>query len=391
MAKTKAQTASTDENELNSPNNLVQNFIIRVLRIWSYVTRPVRRCARVILWTINSFMLPHKKTGRPNIFALVIWLGLNVGLAFYSFLHLSDLALFSLSFLLGTLHFLIIWTAFLVIGEELDVWNGYIRAGINNEPDERTFPRGKAVKSVPLICVSVTLYVVFIAIALHTVHANFNIFGEDNLAALPPWQYLLTVASQIPFLRSAVGKIEFLGLPELTGWTGLTILVVINAANTSVLIATITSYVRQKSEIRKLLDTIQSGSGDKDLLNKRASHAPDEIKLGLIHLALNAKEAPVRHRAMSVARYKSILTFPKTIIYHLHEETDEDNKTHAVDISRHIINANLKLDHKLLGETLGKVEYQLDRRRQKHSQEILTSLVGLRTILNQRIQSLASS
>jgi len=390
MTKAKNQSGISEERDLNALHNGAQYLVIGVLRIWTLLIWPIRQFARAILWAINKFMWPQEKTGRPNNYALIIWFVLNLVLSIYCFDYLQDAAYLSLTLSFGALHFLFICTALLVIAEELDVWNGYVRINASNNVDHRFFRRGKAIKSLPLILISVLFYIVFIAMALRGVHANFKIFSVEYNPVTPLWRYMVTVASQAPVLRSAIGEFDGLVLAEFSGLGGTAIQIAINAASISVLIGTITSYFRQKSEIRKLLDAINSDSGDRDLLNKRASHAPDEIKPHLINFALHAPKPRTRHRAMSVAKYKNILTFPRTILHHLHDENSPENKIHAVKISTDIIDNNVELDEKLLRSTQSKVDHQLQEQTKEHDEDVRKLLTELKANLTSRIQHLVS-
>ena len=83
--------------------------------------------------------------------------------------------------------------------------------------------------------------------------------------------------------------------------------------------------------------------GDIPVLQAQASRAPEEIKADIIEMAIEHPEAHTRRRAMSVAMYANILTFPQTMIHNLHLETVEQNKRRGIAVSIEIIRNNLPM------------------------------------------------
>jgi hypothetical protein len=127
---------------------------------------------------------------------------------------------------------------------------------------------------------------------------------------------------------------------------------------------------------------LASKKGDIPVLQAQASRAPEEIKSDIIEMAIEHPEAHTRRRAMSVAMYANILTFPQTMIHNLHLETVEHNKRRGIAVSIEIIRNNLPMLEASFTQLLRrKIHIQLNDNRHHHSDHVLTMLMELRAVV----------
>jgi hypothetical protein len=357
--------------------------------IWNLITWVFTRIARVIIAVANVTMFPQSKTGRPRGKAVIVWLGLNSAL--YGLMSVAagpDVQAWA-GLTLASFHFMIIVSALLVIAEENDVWAGYIRfdrpgslVAPGNRKDYRSLKRGKVLKSLPLIVISALAYLVFLAVGVKGLHAESSILSLAYRREIAMESYILTVAAQVPVFDAIIKWTGVKIVMEFQGMTGIAIKQLIYVTNGIIIIGTFNSYFRQKSQIRRLIQGLASKKGDIPVLQAFASRAPEEIKSAILRMAIEHPEAHTRRRAMAVAMYANILTFPQTTIHHLHLETVEQNKRRAIAVSIDIIRNNLPMLEAPFTHLLRrKIHIQLHDNRQHHSDHVLSMLMELRAIL----------
>jgi len=287
---------------------------------------------------------------------------------------------------MASLHFMIVVSALLVIAEENDVWAGYTRVdrpgstvAPGNRRDYRVLKRGRILKSLPLMVASALAYLAFLAAAVKGFHADNAILNVAYEAGIPIEHYFLTVAAQVPVLDGIIKWIGIKTVMEFHGVAGTVVKQLIYVTNGSIIIGMFNSYFRHKSQIRRLMQGLASKKGDIPVLQAQASRAPEEIKSDIIEMAIEHPEAHTRRRAMSVAMYANILTFPQTMIHNLHLETVEQNKRRGIAVSVEIIRNNLPMLEASFTQLLRrKIHIQLNDNRHHHSEHVLTMLRELR-------------
>jgi hypothetical protein len=358
-------------------------------RAWKAVIWAFTQIARLVIFILNGTMFPQDKTGHPSLKAIMIWAAINVcifvGCAYSLQLRMQCYA--GLGF--AGLHFLIIVTALLVISEENDVWSGYVRYdrigssfSSKEAKDFRSLKCGRIVKSLPLIAISAASYLAFLAVAVKGYHSLSNVLSVHYTTSIPLWQYVVTVIAQVPIVDSLAKWAGVKVLMEFQGIAGTTIKLLIHVTNISIIIGTFNSYFKQKSQIRRLVEGLASKKGDIPFLQLQAQRAPDEIKSSIIEMAIEHPEAHTRRRAMAVAPYLNILTFPHTMIHHLHNEPVEQNKRRALAVSIEIVRNNVsRFEPAFIRLLRRKVDVQLKDRRRYHSQRILDMLMDIRALL----------
>jgi hypothetical protein len=354
-----------------------------IIRLWEVFIGCLDQLARVVVFAVNITMFPRKRTHRPHWMAVVVWTALNSG-AFVWIVNAPDprLQLYAAA-VLAVVHFVFIVTALLVITEENDVWAGYVRFDRETGKDDRIFKRGSVVKSLPLMLLSGVLYVACCAVVLKAWHANHIVLKTSYSGNIPLLHYLVTVAAQAPMIETAL---KWIGLNRFTmefeGIKGLAIKSAIELSYASIVVAAITSYFRQKGDVRRLVQALGGKTGDMPVLVAQAARAPEEIKSAILSMALHDSAAGVRKRAMTVAVHANILTFPSTIIYSLHRERSEKNKIWAIAAANSIItNPHNKLNAEYFDALRSKIDYQLNVRATRHRAETLDELKRLRDAL----------
>ncbi len=184
---------------------------------------------------------------------------------------------------------------------------------------------------------SALAYLAFLAAAVKGFHAEHAILNVAYDAGIPIEHYILTVAAQVPVVDAMIKWTGIKTIMAFDGMAGAIVKQLIYVTNGSIIIGTFNSYFRQKSQIRRLMQGLASKKGDIPVLQAQASRAPEEIKPAIIEMAIEHPEAHTRRRAMSVAMYANILTFPQTMIHNLHLETVEQNKRRGIAVSIEII------------------------------------------------------
>jgi len=351
-------------------------------KAWKPSVWGLTQSARLIVVALNWTMFPQQKTGRPNPWAIAGWMLINdVLLVRVALLPHAHVQLY-VALALALVHFLIVVTALLVITEENDVWAGYVRFDRTGGKDERAFQRGRIVKSLPLIALSAAFYLSFTALAVKAYHSESSILSVAYSVQIPIAHYFATVAAQVPLFDTLLNWTDFKGAMKFQGVIGVGIKLVIYTSNVSIIVGTFNSYFRQKSQLRRLVEALGSETGNIPILQGQASRAPEEIKSAILQMALHDPEAHVRWRAMTVAQFANILTFPTTIVYNLHNETRERNKQHALEVAIQIVKNNYgHLEPDYFEALDRKIEFQLQGQRQRHSRKTLERLVELRRLL----------
>src|SRR5262249_35850396 len=200
--------------------------------------------------------------------------------------------------------------------------------------------RGGVVKSLPLMATSAAAYLAFLAVGVKGLHADHAILTLRYTTDIPIEYYIVTVAAQVPVFDAVI---KWTGMPvimEFQTVTGALMKQAIYVTNGSIIIGTFNSYFRQRSQMRRLMQGLASQEGGIPLLQAHAARAPDEIKSTIIDMALEYPKAATRRRAMAVALYANILTFPQTMMHNLHLEPVEQNKRRAVAVSIEIVRNN---------------------------------------------------
>jgi hypothetical protein len=352
-----------------------------VFRLWALTIFFFTQVARLIISILNLTMFPRQKTHSASHWAVGVWMLINLGLFTWCVVYLTLRTHLYTAIALATLQFLIIVSALLVITEENDVWAGYVRYDRIGGKDGRTFKHGKVVKSLPLLVLSAILYLAYSAVAVKAWHAENAILNVRYDAQIPLWHYIATVAAQVPIFDTLLKWTNAKVAMDFQGISGISIKLVIYVSNVSIILGTLNSYFHQKSQIRRLIEGLGGETGNIPVLQAQASRAPDEIKTALLKMALHDSEARVRRRAMTVAQFANILTFPTTLVYNLHKETKERNKHHALTVSAYIIENNRnQLDTDYFEALDRKIEFQLQHQRRRHKQKTLDLLVRLRKV-----------
>jgi hypothetical protein len=347
----------------------------------------------MIVFILNATMSPQERTGKPHPRALLIWTILNIAalVALGYLLRAQTLAL--ASFALATFHLLVIVAALLVISEENDVWNGFVRYDRTRQGrsggksvDCRRFTRGRIVKSAWLMVISAGLYLLFLAVAVRGVHSQSPILNQPYQPSLSIWRYLATVAVQIPFIESLAQwgskSTSLLRAMEFKGFAGRTIEAFITITNASIIVGTINAYLKQKSRIRRLVSEIDSDQVDAVFLQQQAARAPSEIKSEIIDMAVAHPEARVRYRAMEIAGRLNTITFPLTLIHNLNRETAERNRCRGLEVSLEIVRNNgNRFEPTFRWLLQKKIRSQLDNHRAHYSREVLKLLGELNSAL----------
>jgi hypothetical protein len=341
--------------------------------------------ARLVILLLNWTMLPQPRTGHPGAVAVLCWLTVNFALFGWCVLILRARYQLGAATALAVVHLLVIATALLVITEENDVWSGYVRYDRVGGRDERAFKRGKIVKSLWLILVSGAFYVLYCAVVLKAWHSQSNILSVPFTPDAHIIHYIATVARQIPVADTLMNWLHLDTGMQFQGATGAAIKFVIDAVNTLIIVGTINSYFRQKSQLRRLVEALGAKNGNIPVLLAQAARAPDEIKAAMLGMAIRDPQRAVRRRAMTVAKYANILTFPTTMIYHLHHETNDANKLHAIAVCTRIVENNRgNLEPEYFEALDQKIEFQLLSQRRSHSDEVRGALLGLRALAQAR-------
>jgi hypothetical protein len=350
-------------------------------KLWNMVITAFTVVARVVVLLLNWTMLPRPRTGHPGPAAVSCWLALNIALFGWSLVLLPTHDQLWAATTLAVVHFLVIATALLVITEENDVWSGYVRYDRVGGKDERTFKHGKIVKSPWLLLVSGAFYVLYCAVALKAWHSRSAVLNVSYNPDIHIVRYIAVVARQLPVADPLVKLLDLNTGMEFQGTTGTAIKFVIDAVNTTIIVGTINSYLRQKNQLRRLTVALGAQRGNIPVLQAQAARAPDEIKAAILGMALHDPNRIIRRRAMTVAKYANILTFPTTMIYHLHHETSESNKLHALAVCSQIIGHNRgNLEPEYFEALDRKVEFQLLKRK-CHGDKVRVALLDLRALV----------
>ena len=370
-------------------------------RVWRWIQGLIAIPAMMIVFILNATMSPQERTGKPHPRALLIWTILNIAalVAFGYLLRAQTLAL--ATFVLATFHLLVIVAALLVISEENDVWNGFVRYDRTRQGksggktvDYRRFPKGKIVKSVSLMVISAALYLLFLAIAVRSIHSQNQILSEPYRPSLQLWRYLATVAVQLPLIESiaqwgsrSTGQLRAM---EFRGVLGTSIKAVINVVNSSIIVGAINAYLKQKRRISHLISEIDSDRADTVFLQQQAARAPGEIKSEIIDMAVAHSEARVRYRAMEIAGRLNTITFPLTLIHNLDRETTERNRRRGLEVSLEIVRNNgTRFEPTFRWLLQKKIKSQIANHRANYSREVRKLLGELDSALQEPTRSRA--
>jgi hypothetical protein len=358
-----------------------------ILAAWAIFIWLIAQPCRLIVVLAAAILFPDERTHRPNLWALAAWSLLDIAVFVWSSFYLESWRGLYIVGVLAAAHLMIIVAALLVITEENDVWMGYIRCNRVTGRDDRVFKNGEVVKSFPLLAVSGVLYIAYLAAALRHWHSESEILNTSYDPNIPIVRYFATVLIQAAPFATAL---KWIGLRdaamEFTGFEGLIVREVIEVTNVSVLIGAINSYFRQRSEIRRLIRALGAKAGDIPVLQGLAARAPEEIKKGVLDMALHDSWARARWRAMSVAEPANILTFPGTMTYNLHKEFNKTNKQHALAVSKRIVENNRgKLERDFLNNLVANIDFQIQKRR-SHDDKTIEMLRDLRLTVLQLVR-----
>jgi hypothetical protein len=356
-----------------------------VLKAWGVVIWCFTQVARVIALMASLLLFPRPRTHQPHPLAATAWTAIDAWLLARCAFAPPARAQLATAGALAILHFLLIVTALLVITEENDVWTGYVRCDRVGGRDDRVLNRGKAIKSLPFILVCGIFYMAYSAVALRAWHAENDIFSRPFGDQTPIADYLATVAAQIPTLETLLKWVGFDQMVmEFRGTPGSAVRYALELGNVSIVVGTVSSWFRQRREVRRLVAALGAGTGNIPALQAQAARAPEEIKSAILDMALHDADPQVRWRAMTVAEPANILTFPTTLIYNLHREPRENNKLHALAVALAILRRNrAELQPDYFAALADKIAFQLGQKRRRHGEKTLGMLCELRGLAQQ--------
>jgi hypothetical protein len=355
-----------------------------VMGIWTRVVWVFAQISKVVIFFLNLSLFPQARTRQPSAWTLTLWFAVNLALFTYCAWQMEGRLQLYAATALAVTHFLIIVAALLVITEENDVWNGYVRWDRVGSVDNRIFKRGRIAKSLPLMAISGASYICFSAVAVKAWHSENKILSLPYDAHASILAYIATVGAQIPAIETLLkwAHLQMMAM-EFEGIQGIAIKNFIEVSNVSIIVGAINSYFRQKGEVRRLVEALGSGNGNIPVLQAQAARAPEEIKSSILNMALTDISSRVRWRAMTVALHANVLTFPTTMIYNLHRERKEANKQHALSVSKQIIERNfIGLDGDYITALRGKIDFQLQRKRKNHTQKTIEMLFSIQRLVD---------
>lgn len=296
-----------------------------------------------------------------------IWFGGNFALLLLSVAIAGTWAGALISLFLVAAELSFIFATFLAADRDYDVWDGLIKR------KEDPFADCVMVKSLPLMAMTSVL-LVFSGAALcmnlelghqlRLLNSHAIVSCQGNVCNA--WKYLLSTFHVLPF-----GDLLYtvLGIPQETAAKPvITATIAEKVLYLSVWVWALGIYKTLRMLLRDveylMTALAEEHKGDRDAiqyLQWRAARAPASIKSHLLHRAIYDPNDVNKKRAISVARFAKIYTFPQTFFYNLHTFTTEVRRHGLFNIEQMLdllARDNEKFDAKTLKQAIKSISHQ---------------------------------
>ncbi|MEK8017614.1 MAG: DUF1566 domain-containing protein, partial [Candidatus Parabeggiatoa sp.] len=267
--------------------------------------------------------------------------------------------LFWASFALMGFHLLIIISKMVMIGEDNLIMEGMLHK------NKAIFRQLQG--AIPFAVLFIASIMFFLSLtvsvfALDKMLPGVVLYSHDEVNFL---YRLVMMILQIPLIKEVVDFFELINLDNmplhLTSTYGAALNISIELTIGVMVYSAIMLQLKQIKQIKSLIKAFESDEADIQYIQQRATHFPSIVKEELINLSLNHPNSKVRKRAISVASYAQIVSFPQAFLYRLHREKENylkewglkqilkilsDPEVVLDDKRRHLINNHLKFQTK---------------------------------------------
>jgi hypothetical protein len=330
-----------------------------VLGVWEKIQTVLKWISYVIVVIMNFLMSPNKINGTVKYWRVGIWFILNILMLTVFQYTLVAWYLFWASFALMGFHLLIIISKMVMIGEDNLIMEGMLHK------DKAIFRQLQG--AIPVCVLAIASFMFFLSLtvsvfALDKMLPGVVLYSHDEVNFL---YELVMMILQIPLIKEVVDFFELINLDNmplhLTSTYGAALNISIELTIGVIVYSAIMLQLKQIKQIKSLIQAFESDEADIQYIQQRASHFPSIVKKKLIDLSLNHPNSKVRKRAISVASYAQIVSFPQAFLYRLHREKENylkewglkqivkilsDPEVVLDDKRRHLINNHLKFQTK---------------------------------------------
>lgn len=338
-------------------------------RLWAAMTHATLTIAVLVAQLLNAALAPDPRNGRVSRQRILFWVVVNGIVLALSAFALPPLAQVLTASSLVLSYGLQVLARSVLLAEQARIIQGTLakhQARLCGY--EGAFP-------VSLLGFNALALVVSLGLLLAGLEAIFGehvvlTHGTSNLL-----DWLLLLLTQVTYTRDV--PIWF-GLPPTLalapGW-GQVLGMAINALLGILLLSTLRGHWCQRSEIRHLVEGLQSDHADIEFLQRRVARFPSRIKTQIIDLALHHHEPVVRRRALGVLKYTRIISFPQVRLYSLHEEPVDAIKRQGLQAILGLFDdAAVCLSKHRRHKIRQALRYQLSSQRRRHSDEVVALL-----------------
>ncbi|MCK5720777.1 MAG: hypothetical protein KAH84_12630 [Thiomargarita sp.] len=294
------------------------------LGVWEKIQMVLKWISYVIVVIMNFLMSPNKINGAVKYWRVGIWFTLNILILTVFQYTLVAWYLFGASFAMMGFYLLIIISKMVMIGEDNLIMEGMLHK------DKAIFRQLQG--AIPFAILVTTSLMFFLSLtvsvfALDKMLPEVVFYSHDEVNF---FYWLFMMILQIPLIKEVVDFFELINLDNmalhLTSTYGTILNISIELTIGVIVYSAIMLQLKQLKQIKSLIKAFESDEGDIQYIQQRASRFPSIVKKELINLSLNHSNQKVRRRAISVAPYAKIISFPQAFLYHLNKEEKEDLK-----------------------------------------------------------------
>ncbi len=306
---------------------------------WFYAAASIG--LRPLIKLLDLLLFANGRNGSLTGTSYFGWVLFNIAILVILVVFASERAAIIGAGSLFVLHFVIIFSALLIIREETRVWDGLM------EPNERLLPEVSCVRNVAVLVISSSALLFISACLLYQIDkfTSWHLLlrrpdiscGVLNCSYV---SYLLVCIDQLPFFGSLSRRIsewfgygyqvEFLRsaapvrvLFLLATWTWIlgVFRLVLQQSNDGKEFMQALIRVGEREEA----DKSKNGAADTiHYLQLRGSRAPGFMKPSMITAVISHPIELVRHLVVPILKHGRIFTFPQTFVFHLQQQNNRD-------------------------------------------------------------------
>jgi hypothetical protein len=346
------------------------------------LTKIVKPLSSFSVWALD----PSPRTTNVATARWICWIFLNMIFVFIFIMIGYDAMSMTLVLFASVFHLGLLIAGQLAISEDFSVLDGSI------QKYERNFLPYTPVRSIPFIILSLTFFLMFLAVFLQKTEATHKgiLFAKLPNLGWEPANYFLMLVGAMPILGGAARSYLAIQEADFVWSYGWTLRNFIYYSSWSFAFAVIYMIIMQRRAMDSTLTILKKPKIDNikdpesvEYAILRIERSPPAIKKKMIKDALGDDNDVYRERLIKLMPRMGAFMFAPTFLHNLHKEKNEKIKLIGLDASLELVNsANAGLDPRYVSQMTAALVYQSKYKHSSHSDEAKTRCIKIKQALD---------